>query len=148
MPPSPLDDARIAAAIPAAKPIRLYDGGGLHLLVHPTGGRWWRFKYRFGGRHKTLSAGVYPDVGIEEARTRRDEFRALLAHGINPSDSVKAERARQREAEARRLHETRFAIENSGALMIHLGNRQMRLTATETDDLRRFLDATRAVTQR
>lgn len=148
MPPTPLEDEQIAAATPAAKPIRLYDGGGLHLLIQPTGGRWWRFKYRFGGRHQTLSAGVYPDVGIEEARARRDEFRALLAQGVNPSDSVKAERARQREAEARRLHETRFAIENSGALVIRLGNRQVRLTVTETGELRRFLDATRAVAQR
>jgi len=148
MPPTPLSDERIAAAISADKPIRLYDGGGLHLLIQPSGARWWRFKYRFGGRQGTISAGIYPDVSINAARAKRDEFRALLAQGINPSDAVKAERARQREAEARRLDEMRFAIENDGALSIRLGNRQVSLTPTETDELRRFLSATQAVAAR
>lgn len=148
MAPTPLTDERIAAAIPAEKPIRLYDGGGLHLLISPDGARYWRFKYRHGGKHKSLSAGVYPEVGIAEARARRDEFRALLAQGINPSDTVKAERARRRESEARRLHEMRFAIESDGALTIRLGNRQVNLTPAEASDLRRFLNATRAVAAR
>lgn len=147
-PPKPLDDARIEATAPASKPIRLFDGGGLLLLIEPSGARYWRFKYRFGGKEKSLSVGVYPGVSIEEARARRAECRALLAQGIDPSEQRKDERARQREAQARLAHEARFVIESDGALSIRLGNRRVNLTPAEAGELRRFLDATRTVAPR
>ncbi|MFA7585282.1 MAG: Arm DNA-binding domain-containing protein [Novosphingobium sp.] len=151
MPPAPLiplDDERIEAAKPAAKPTRLYDGGGLFLLIQPSGARYWRFKYRFGGRAKSLSAGVYPEVSIEQARACRTEFRALLAQGIDPSAHRAAERARQREAQETPEHQARFTIESDGALSIRLSNRRVNLTPTEAAELRRFLDATRTVAPR
>jgi integrase len=63
------------------------------LLVTPSAGRWWRFKYRFCAKAKTLSLGVYPDVGLKEARKRRDEARKLLATGVDPSAERKARKA-------------------------------------------------------
>jgi Arm DNA-binding domain len=71
---------------PGEKPIRLFDGGGLYLEVSPTGGKWWRLKYRFDGKEKRLSLGVYPDVSLKDARDRRDASRKLLADGIDPSE--------------------------------------------------------------
>jgi integrase len=58
-----------------------------------TGGKWWRLKYRFDGKEKRLSLGVYPDVGLKDARERRDECRRLLANGVDPSENRKAVKA-------------------------------------------------------
>jgi len=77
---------------PGATPRKLSDGGGLYLLVNPTGSRWWRLKYRIAGKEKLLSLGVYPDVSLKLARERRDEARTLLASGIDPSAKRQAEK--------------------------------------------------------
>ena len=86
----PLTDTAIRNAKPGEKPIRLFDGGGLYLEVSPSGGKWWRLKYRFGGKEKRLSLGVYPGVSLKDARDRRDASRKLLADGIDPSENRKA----------------------------------------------------------
>jgi len=85
-----LTDTTIRNAKPGERPIRLFDGGGLYLEVSPTGGKWWRLKYRFDGKEKRLSLGVYPDVSLKDARDRRDASRKLLANGIDPSENRKA----------------------------------------------------------
>ena len=89
----PLSDTKIRGAKPGAKPYKLTDERGLYLLVNPSGGRLWRLKYRVGGKEKLLALGGYPDVSLREARDRRDEARAQLAKGIDPSAARKAERA-------------------------------------------------------
>jgi integrase len=81
----PLSDTAIRNAKPQGKPYKMYDAGGLFLIVTPAGGKWWRFKYRFGGKEKLLSLGVYPDVGLKDARRRRDDARELLAQDVDPS---------------------------------------------------------------
>jgi Arm DNA-binding domain len=83
----PLTDTAIRNAKPGEKPVRLFDGRGLYLEISPTGGKWWRLKYRFNGKEKRLSLGVYPDVS---ARDRRDASRNVLADGIDPSENRKA----------------------------------------------------------
>lgn len=85
-----LTDKAIRNAKPGARPARLADARGLYLEVTPAGGKWWRFRYRFGGKEKLLSMGVYPDVPLLKARERRDEARKLLADGIDPSEHRKA----------------------------------------------------------
>ena len=77
---------------PEAKPRKLYDELGLFLQVTPSGGKWWRFKYRFDGKEKLLSLGVYPDVSLSDARDKRDEARKLLAQTspLDPSNVRKA----------------------------------------------------------
>lgn len=72
------------------KPLKLFDGGGLYLLVNPNGSRWWRFKYRYLGKEKLLSLGTYPDVSLKDARDRRDEARKQLAADIDPGEHRKA----------------------------------------------------------
>ena len=81
----PLTDIEIKKAKAKDKPYRMTDGGGMCLLVHPNGGKYWRLAYRFGGKQKTLALGVYPDVSLAEARERREQARKLLANGGDPS---------------------------------------------------------------
>jgi integrase len=74
------------------KPYKMGDAGGLYLEVAPSGGKWWRFKYRFEGKEKRVSLGVYPDVSLKDARQRRDEARKLVAAGVDPGENRKAQR--------------------------------------------------------
>lgn len=75
------------------KPYKMGDAGGLYLEVAPSGGKWWRLKYRHGGKEKRLSLGVYPDVSLKDARQRRDDARKLLANDIDPAENRKATKA-------------------------------------------------------
>jgi integrase len=70
--------------------VRLFDERGLYLEVSPAGGKWWRLKYRFAGKEKRLSLGVYPDVSLKDARDSREECRKMLACGVDPSENRKA----------------------------------------------------------
>jgi len=88
-----LTDTALKAAKPKQKPYKLGDSRGLFLLVHPGGGRWWRLKYRHGGKEKLLSLGTYPDTSLQLARTKRDEARRLLAAGKDPSAERQAAKA-------------------------------------------------------
>ena len=87
-----LTDTAVKAAKPRERPYKLADERGLYLYVTPTGGRLWRLKYRVEGREKVLALGKYPDVGLKEARARRDEARKLKAAGVDPGEARKAER--------------------------------------------------------
>ena len=72
-------------AKPAAKPYKMFDGGGLYLHVQPTGSKLWKQKYRFNKKEKVLSFGRYPTVSIAQARKLRDEAKEKIATGIDPS---------------------------------------------------------------
>ena len=89
----PLTDTVIRSAKPQNKTVKMFDGGGLYLEVTPNGGKWWRLKYRVDGKEKRISLGVYPTIGLKEARERREEAKKLLAHGIDPSAQRKAVKA-------------------------------------------------------
>jgi len=75
-----------------SKPYRVTDEKGLYIEVTPKGGKRWRFKFRFGGKEKLLSVGIYPDVSLKAARIKRDDLRVLVADGIDPSQVRKAEK--------------------------------------------------------
>jgi integrase len=96
----PLTDTAVRSAKPAAKPLKLFDGGGMYLEVAPSGGKWWRLKYRTGGKEKRISLGVYPEVSLKDARDRRENARRLLANGVDPSEHRQAEKWRHTEATA------------------------------------------------
>lgn len=91
-----LADTMIRNAKPRAKPYKMGDSLGLFLLVQPTGGKLWRLKYRVDGREKKLALGVYPDVGLGDARRRRDAARELIAAGKDPSREKQRDKARSR----------------------------------------------------
>jgi integrase len=87
-----LTDNAIRSAKPRDKPYKLFDERGLFLLVTPSGGRWWRLKFRVAGKEKLLSLGVYPDITLKSARELRDDARRELAGGVDPSAKRKAEK--------------------------------------------------------
>ena len=85
-----LTDINIKKAKPGIKTRKLSDGGGLFIQIEPTGGKLWRYKYRFEGKQKLLALGKYPDVSLQEAREQHQEARKQLAQGIDPAASKKA----------------------------------------------------------
>lgn len=87
-----LTDVAVRNAKPAAKQQKLFDGGGLFLLVTPAGGKRWVLKYRINGKEKSLALGTYPDVSLVDARKRRATARELLVQGVDPSESKKADK--------------------------------------------------------
>jgi integrase len=89
----PLTDSKARNAKPKKNQFKLFDTDGLFLLVSPAGGKWWRFKYRLGGKEKLISLGTYPEVSLAQARARRDEARKQVADGIDPSQARKALKA-------------------------------------------------------
>lgn len=95
-----LTDTAIRNAKPGEKPRKLFDAGGLFLLLTPKGKRWWRLKYHYQGKEKLLSLGVYPHVTLAYARKQRDAAKTLLAQGIDPSEHRKAAREEERRATA------------------------------------------------
>ncbi|WP_426739812.1 tyrosine-type recombinase/integrase [Enterobacter cloacae complex sp. 381F9] len=90
-----LSDVKVRSAKPEEKAYKLTDGDGMVLLVHPNGSKYWRLRYRFGGKEKMLALGKYPEVSLADARARRDEARKLLANGVDPSENKKAVKVEQ-----------------------------------------------------
>ena len=106
----PLTDVAIRTAKSREKPYKMYDAGGLLMLVNPNGSKWWRFKYRFAGREKALSLGTYPDTGLKKARSRLEEVRTLVADGVDPAQvrkQAKRQLAESVEAVAREWFATK-----------------------------------------
>lgn len=85
----PLTDIQIKRLKPQEKDFFISDEKGLRLLVKVNGKKYWRLKYRFNGKQKTLALGVYPEVSLKDARNRRDEARKLLSDDIDPSEYKK-----------------------------------------------------------
>ncbi|MDQ6647741.1 MAG: Arm DNA-binding domain-containing protein, partial [Pseudomonadota bacterium] len=92
----PLSDLAIRKAKPAAKPYKLADGGGMYLLVNPTGSKLWRWKYRVAGKEKLLALGAYPEQSLIAARAACAEARSKLKQGIDTS----AERKKAKQTQA------------------------------------------------
>ena len=88
-----LTNTQVKNAKGKEKRYRLFDGGGLYLEVSPSGGKWWRYKYRFDGKEKRISLGVFPDVNLKEAREKHFESRKLLDRGIDLTENKRAIKA-------------------------------------------------------
>ncbi len=106
-----LTEIQVKNAKPKTKAYKLADERGLFLLVTPNGGKWWRFKYRFNGKEKLISLGIYHDVSLKAARAQRDDARALLVYRKDPS----AERTASKEQSKRESLST-FAAAAEGWL--------------------------------
>ncbi len=88
----PLSEIKIRTSKPQEKEYKLFDGGGLYLLITASGGKLWHFKYRFNGKEKKLSFGSYPEISLLDARKRRDDARKLLANDVDPGAVRKAQK--------------------------------------------------------
>ena len=82
----------ITNAKPKAKPYKLADGEGLHLLVQPSSAKLWRFRYQFAGKEKMISFGAFPEVSLAEARGKREDARKLVAADTDPSQKKKEDK--------------------------------------------------------
>jgi integrase len=100
----PLTDLQVSRAKPGAKDVTLWDGLGLYLVVTPTGGKLWRFKFTYGGRPALMSFGAYPEVSLARAREKRQAARAQLAEGLDPRQAPERAVADSFEAVAREWH--------------------------------------------
>ncbi|ELP2457966.1 DUF4102 domain-containing protein, partial [Salmonella enterica] len=87
-----LNARKVEAAKGKEKSYKLFDGGGLYLQVEPNGSRYWRMKYRFAGKEKRLSFGVYPTVTLADARQKREDAKKLLVAGEDPGEVKKAKK--------------------------------------------------------
>ena len=85
-----LSETVVRKAKPKVSEYKLFDGGGLFLLVTPSGGKLWRFNYRFNGKRNTLSFGPYPEISLADARAKREEARKQIANDIDPAAVKKA----------------------------------------------------------
>lgn len=120
-----LTDIAVRKAKPAERPYKLADSGGLYIMISPTGARSWRMKYRFDGREKTLTFGLYPAVSLGEARDKRDEARRLLRNGTDPASLKTPGRVQTFETVARdwhRLNASRWKPNHAAHLLRELEN--------------------------
>ena len=93
-----LTDTKVRSAKPEAKEYSLVDGDGMFLLIHPNGSKYWRFRFRFGGKQHLMAFGVYPETSLADARQKREEARRLVAVGVDPREhkrAVKEEQAKE-----------------------------------------------------
>lgn len=87
-----LTDLQLTQAIPAERDYKIFDGGGLYIMIRPNGSKLWRMKYRLHGREKKLSFGKYPEVSLKEARLMRDEARVEIGRGGDPARRKREEK--------------------------------------------------------
>lgn len=85
-----LTDTKVRSAKPEEKEYSLVDGDGMSLLVKPNGSKYWRFRFRFGGKQHLMAFGVYPEISLANARQKREEARKLVAAGIDPREHKRA----------------------------------------------------------
>ncbi|EOU9528825.1 tyrosine-type recombinase/integrase [Cronobacter dublinensis] len=93
-----LTDTKVRSAKPKEKEYSLVDGDGMFLLIHPNGSKYWRFRFRFGGKQHLMAFGVYPETSLADARQKREEARRLVAAGVDPREhkrAVKEEQAKE-----------------------------------------------------
>ena len=94
--PMPLTKLEVQNSKPKNKPYKLGDQHGLYLLVWPTGAKYWRWKYHYGGKECVFSLGVYPEITLAEVRERHEDLRRLLKKGVNPRETKREERRTMR----------------------------------------------------
>lgn len=111
----PLTDNQVKRAQPGEKDYKLADAGGLHLFVTTKGAKSWRWKYRYDGKEKRMTFGLYPDVSLREARDLRDDAKRLLRDHKDPSTEARKRKlaaqvdtAATFEVVARRWHEAQL----------------------------------------
>ncbi len=93
-----LTATKVRNAKPTEKTQKLFDGEGLYLEITPKGRKYWRLKYRFNGKEKRISFGVYPQVDLKEARLKKSEAKLSIAKNIDPSETRRYEKNKKSES--------------------------------------------------
>ncbi|MEP4194619.1 MAG: integrase arm-type DNA-binding domain-containing protein [Aliishimia sp.] len=119
----PLSDIKIRSLKAKPKSYKVSDFEGLFVLVKPNGSKLWQLKYRLDGRERLFSIGVYPDVSLAQARKAKEEARAKIAQGIDPSDVKQDEKRQRREAKGQ-------TFEKIGATFIEKQRKEGKSKAT------------------
>lgn len=131
----PLSETQIDKAVATSKPYKLRDGNRLYLLVSPTlkgtGGKCWRFSYRFDGKSKLLALGNHPETTLDDARKLRDDAALLLAKGIDPCSVRKSDKAFEKTMEAASHSLPSIRLIMGGGVEIWKGQAVVRLTNEE-----------------
>lgn len=135
-----LDDSGLSALQPKDRPYKVSAGAGLFLEVNPHGSKLWRLKYRFGGKENKLALGAFPAVSLEQARQARDEARAMVKAGTDPSAVRKEAKAEQQNQRAR-AKAFRLVMSLDGALTIETPAQILNLNPAQTAAIRAFLHA-------
>jgi integrase len=126
-----LTDAAVRKFNPGSAPVKLTDGMGLYLHVTPTGGKLWRYAYRFRGKQKLMALGCYPDVSLAQARQRHQDARKLVADNVDPTEARKAEREAQKAKDRtfRMLYQVWFNYWKVGKKGRHVSQTERRINA-------------------
>lgn len=99
----PLTDLIVRNALSGPKTLRLFDGGGLCLEVAPSGGKWWRLKYRLAGVERRVNLGIFPLTTLKATRLARDRAKQDLAAGVDPGALRREKKQAERTAQLRKL---------------------------------------------
>jgi len=127
-----LTETQINEATATSKQTKLHDGGGLYLMIAPTGSKLWRFSYRFEGKAKLISFGGYPAISLSDARKLLNDAKQLLAIGLDPSVVRKEERAKEKAIEASTNGLPSVRVVMGGGVEIWKDRAVIRLTIEET----------------
>ena len=141
MPQNLLTDVQIRKAKPGTKPMKLADGGGLYLLVKPSGAKLWRLKFRLGGKEGLYAVGAFPAMGLAEARRERADARALVDKGINPAQQRRDERNQQIAATEARRHDAEGAFNKVADAWLEDGEKAWKKAThrAEEERVKRYL---------
>ena len=135
---------------PQAKPYKVGTGNSLHILVHPTGGKYWRLKFRFGGKEQTLSIGPCSSISSDEAHRIATEAKELLKQGINPAQIKREQKRESIETQKRKLEEAKkiksfttsfsLSLSSDGGLIVARDDSTLLLTPQQTATLKSLLN--------
>ncbi len=130
-----LTESAVKEARPAARQFKLSDGGGLYLLVHSNGSKYWRFDFRFDGKQKSSSLGVWPEVTLAQARLKRNEAKSKISAGVNPIEEKKEKIAiRLKQVQEQGREEQRKAAESKKVSQERDTRQSLQWTGKRTKD--------------
>ena len=130
-----LTESAVKKAKPADKQFKLSDGGGLYMLVHTNGSKYWRFDFRFEGKQKSSSLGVWPEITLVKARLNRDEAKRKISQGINPIEEKKEKIvSRLKQVQEKRSEEQREVAESEKVSQVYSQSKYLQWNGKHNKD--------------
>ncbi len=132
-----ITDDDIQALQPKARVYKHSVGNDLYVKVFPDGGKFWRIKFRFGGRETVYSTGVFPKISVAKAIEANQYVKMMLLGGKNPNEEKKLAKELQPLPIAKKLF--RLSLAADGGITIEIKKTKLSLPPAETNALRSFL---------